>query len=188
MTRLAIVLTEGFADWECAPLMGTARGHLGIETVAASPSGVNVTSMGGLRVIPTLAVEDLCESDFDGLVVCGGTIWETSAAPDLGNVLRSFADSERLIAGICAGTLPLAAAGLLDNVAHTSNARELLEKVPSYRGHDHYRDVRFAVVHDIIVTAPGTAPITFMAGILRTLGHGSVDLDAYLGALAAEHE
>jgi putative intracellular protease/amidase len=187
MTRLAIVLTEGFADWECAPLMGTSKGHLGIDCVVASPSGVDVTSMGGLRVKPSMAVEDLNPADLDGVVVCGGMIWETSAAPDLNSVLRSFTDAERLVAGICAGTLPMASAGLLNDVAHTSNARSFLETVPVYSGQDLYRDVACAVADTTVVTAPGTAPMTFMAEILRALGHGGVDLDAYLSALAAEH-
>lgn len=187
MKQLAIILTEGFADWECAPLMGTAKGHLGIECVVASPSGAGVTSMGGLATIPAVAVEDLDPIEFAGVVICGGTSWGAGRAPVLDNVLWDFRDKNRLVAGICAGTLSLAKAGLLNSVDHTSNSRGFLETVSCYRGEAQYRDVAYAVTCDAIVTAPGTAPMTFMAEILRALGHGSPELDAYLCALAAEH-
>ena len=50
--RIAILLTEGFADWEFGLLAGAARGYYNIDTVFVSPGGSAVTSMGGLRVSP----------------------------------------------------------------------------------------------------------------------------------------
>ena len=79
--RLAIVLTEGFADWECALLMATARAELGVDLLVASPGGTVVTSMGGLHITPHLPAKALTPAEFDGLVLCGGTIWETGANP-----------------------------------------------------------------------------------------------------------
>ena len=48
--RLAIVLTEGYADWECGLLMATARGEYQAATVVLTPGGADVTSLGGLAV------------------------------------------------------------------------------------------------------------------------------------------
>jgi hypothetical protein len=40
----------------------------------------------------------------------------------------------------------------------------------------------------MIVTAPGSAPITFTAEIYRALGFGSEELDTYVQILGAEHQ
>lgn len=57
MPKLAVLLTEGFADWEAAPLMAAARAYLGVGVATVTPGGQPVTSMGGLRVTPDLALE-----------------------------------------------------------------------------------------------------------------------------------
>jgi hypothetical protein len=38
-----------------------------------------------------------------------------------------------------------------------------------------------------IVTAPGTAPVSFAAGILEALGHGTPELHYYCNLYGAEH-
>jgi len=187
MTKLAIVLAQGFADWECAHLMAAATEHFGFECVVATPGAEEVRSMGGLRVIPDVAVENLDPSDYAGIVVCGGTSWERGAAPDLDHVLIAFSTAGRLVAGICAATLALAKAGLLDGVAHTSNAPQFLETVETYRGRELYLESGHAVTAGNIVTAPGTAAVTFMAEVLRALGIGGEEFDAYIAMLGREH-
>ena len=67
--RLAIVLTEGYADWECALLMATARGDCGAETVVLTPGGADVTSLGGLTVRSAGRAEEAAPGDFDILVM-----------------------------------------------------------------------------------------------------------------------
>lgn len=186
--KLAIVLTEGFADWECALLMASGRSHYGFEIVTASPAGKPVMSMGGLKVSPDRALEALEANAFDCLVLCGGETWETGdAAPDAGPLLRSFHEHGRVVGGICAATLALAKAGLLNSVSHTSNERDFLKSAPAYTGADHYRSVPYAVRDNRIVTAPGTAPVTFAAEIYRALGFGSGELDHYVNLFGAEH-
>jgi len=90
MTRLAVVLTEGFADWEVGQLAASARTHFGFDVVTASPGGAGVRSMGGMRVAPDTVAENLHGDAFDALVICGGTIWETERAPDLSPVINDF--------------------------------------------------------------------------------------------------
>ena len=186
--KLAIVLTEGFADWECALLMASGRSHYGFEIVTASPGGKPVMSMGGLKVSPDRPVETLEAGAFDCLVLCGGETWENSeTAPDLSPLLRSFHEHGRVVGGICAATLALAGAGLLNTVSHTSNERDFLKTTPAYTGASHYRSVPYAVRDGQIVTAPGTAPVTFAAEIYRALGLASRELDHYVRLFGAEH-
>lgn len=188
MTRLAIILTEGFADWECAHLMGAGRSYFGFEILVATPEAKPVRSAGGLLVTPDTETAQLRTETLDGLVLCGGAIWESAEAPELSDILQSVHAEGKLVAGICGATLALARAGLLDSVPHTSNAADFLAQVPRYRGAAHYRDTPAAVRTENLVTAPGTAPVTFMAETFEALGYGGDELDSYLGMLGAEHE
>ncbi|MFN4210122.1 MAG: glutamine amidotransferase, partial [Devosia sp.] len=81
----------------------------------------------------------------------------------------------------------LARAGLLDTVRHTSNSPDNLGPT-GYAGKAHYQDQPSAVVDGRIVTAPGTAPVSFMGAVLETLGLRNGDLDFYLGLYGAEHK
>ncbi|UTH75725.1 type 1 glutamine amidotransferase family protein [Chromobacterium sp. IIBBL 290-4] len=186
MKRAITVLTENFSDWETALINSCCRGYYGFDVQYASPGGAPVTSSGGLRVTPQLAIEAIELSDLDLLIVCGGTIWRTPQAPDVSQLVTAAHAQGVVVAGICDGTRALAQAGVLDSVRHTSNAADNLA-VAGYAGAAHYQDVPHAVGERGVVTASGTAPVSFMAEILRELGIGGADLDAYLAQHAAEH-
>ena len=186
MTTIVTILTEGYADWEIAMLTGSARSFYGMKILHAAPGGAPVTSAGGLRVTPDLAIRAIELGAIDALVVCGGGAWRTERAPDLDLLLHGAWEHDVLIGGICDGTRALAKAGLLDKVEHTSNSPETLLET-GYGGKMHYWDVPHAVSAERIVTAPGTAPVSFMGAILEGLGYADRNLDYYLGLLAAEH-
>jgi putative intracellular protease/amidase len=145
-----------------------------------------VTSSGGLKVTPNMAVADIDVSSVDALVVNGGTAWSQPDAPDIGAVLIAARDAGKTVAGICDATLAMAKAGVLDAVPHTSNSADNLPRT-GYNGAAHYQDQPAAVVAGRIVTAPGTAPVSFMAGVLETLGLRDANLDYYVGMHGAEH-
>jgi len=186
MTTLVTILTEGFADWEIGLLAATARAFYHLEVLHAAPDGRPVTSAGGLRVTPDLAIEDIDLGRTDALVVIGGPIWRSKAAPALAGLLKRAHAQGVLIGGICDGTRPLAMSGLLDQTGHTGNSPEGLADT-GYAGRASYWDVPHAVLDNRIVTAPGTAPVSFMAEIMEGLGLADRNLDFYLGLLAAEH-
>jgi hypothetical protein len=75
---------------------------------------------------------------------------------------------------------------VLDAVRHTSNSAENLLSL-NYGGAQYYQDVPYAIADRRVITAPGTAPVSFMAAILRTLDLGDENLNAYLAMHAAEH-
>lgn len=187
MTTFVTILTDGYADWETALLNATAKGYYGIETHFATPAGKPVTSAGGLKVMPDMAIEDIDLEAVDVLLVNGGTAWAAPGAPDISKLARDAVAAGKIVGGICDGTLALARTGVLDNVRHTSNSPENLP--PSgYKGESLYQDVPHAVTDGRIVTAPGTAPVSFMAAILDQLGLKDANLDFYLGLHAAEHK
>jgi len=186
MPTIVTILTSGFADWETALLNAGARQYYRIETLFASPRGEEVTSAGGLKVVPQMSVDDIDLAAVDAIVINGGTIWASPDAPDLSDLLVRARDAGKTIGGICDGTLALARAGILDDVAHTSNGPESLPDT-GYGGVAHYRDQPRAVLDRHIVTAPGTAPVSFMGAVLESMGLRNGDLDFYLNLYAAEH-
>lgn len=186
MTRAITILTENFADWETALINSTARLYYGFYTQFATPGGLPVTSSGGMLVTPQLALEAISLEELDLLMVCGGSHWQSGKAPDLGPLLRAARDKGVVLAGICDGTRVLAQAGVLDTVRHTSNsAGNLLET--GYAGAALYQDVPWAVADQRVITAPGTAPVSFTREVLRSLGIHDDNLTAYLAMHGAEH-
>jgi putative intracellular protease/amidase len=187
MTTLVTILTPGYADWETALLNAGARDYYRFETRFATPGGEAVTSAGGLKVLPHLAVEDIEVDRVDAILVNGGNAWSTQDYPDLSDLLRSAYTAGKTVGGICDGVMALARAGLLDSVRHTANGPESLPGT-GYGGAAYYVGSPRAVLDRRIVTAPGTAPISFMGAVLESLGLRNGDLDFYLGLYAAEHQ
>jgi len=184
MPKITVLLTNGFADWEIGLLAGTARGWYGVDVVHTTIDGLPVTSTGGMRVAPSAALTAGL-ADADALIVVGGSAWMLPDAPDLAAVLSTY---DGVIAGICDGTRELARAGLLNHLAHTSNDQATLDGVPGYGGQAHFQSAGRAVRAGRIVTAAGTAPVSFMAEVLAALGLADDNLAYYLGLLGAEHE
>lgn len=187
MTRIAIALAQDFADWEPALLAAAARSFLGVEIVYATPDGGPVTSMGGLNVTPDTSYDALDPVDFDALVIPGGLSWEKGTAADLGGLVHRFRDGNRLLAGICAAASALAGTGVLDDVAHTGNALASHKAYAAYHGETLYRDQPKAVSDGGIVTAAGSAPVSFAVEILKNLGLFGPEAEAELQVFAAEH-
>ncbi|GAA0586826.1 DJ-1/PfpI family protein [Caenispirillum bisanense] len=187
MGTVAILLTDRFADWESAYVTGIGRPFYGIGTRILSPDGGPVASQGGVTVVPDGALATFYAAAGDVLLICGGLHWQQPAATDVGPVARQVLEAGGSVAGICAGTLALARAGLLDSCRHTSNDPGFLTAhAPGYRGGDHYVDSPAAVRDGRIITAPGTAPATFAAEVFRAAGVAEEAVSQFLAMLAAE--
>ncbi|MGV8936101.1 MAG: type 1 glutamine amidotransferase family protein [Allorhizobium sp.] len=187
MTRIAIALHEDFADWECALLMAVARSYLGVEIFTATPDGQPVTSMGGLKVTPDGAYAALVPERFDALVIPGGLGWEKGRAFDYGPMAREFHAAGKVVAGICAASSALAEAGVLDRVGHTGNALAAHQQYPDYQGAALYRDQPQAVCDGRIITAPGSAPVSFAMEILKALDRWTPEAESETSAFSREH-
>lgn len=186
MTTIVTILTEGFADWETALLNAVAHAFYKAETLFATPGGRPVTSLGGMQVTPGLALESIGLDGLDALIVCGGTIWQTDRAPDLTEILNAAHRKGKVVGAICDGTVAVARTGLLDDIDHTSNGVGYLD-FTGYGGKARYQDVPHAVSSKKVITAPATAPVSFMAEVMRAVGLGDANLDYYIGMHAAEH-
>ncbi len=187
MSRIVIVLTENYADWESALLAAVARTYYGAEIVTATPGGMPVTSSGGFRVTPDIAIADIDTSATDLLVLNGGTAWEQATPAYLIDKVAALRAGAKPVAAICGAVGALADAGFLDAVAHTGNSLEEVSARAGYKGAAHFVARPVAVTGDGIVTAPGTAPVSFMKAVCELMGFGGPELDYYVGMHAAQH-
>jgi putative intracellular protease/amidase len=169
-----MVVFDGLADWEIGYLTAHLRngdhqrepGRWRIRTVG--PGIEPITTMGGLRVVPDLSLDQLDPADSALLVLPGGRLWESGGGSAFVDAARRFLDAGVPVAAICGATFALAAAGLLDERPHTSND-------PGYLAMSGYAGAAFyvaepAVVDGDLITASGVAPVHFARAIFERLG------------------
>lgn len=165
---------EGLADWE----VGFATAHINNEAwqrrpgryavVTVGATHAPVTTMGGMRIVPDVSLDELRPEDSAMLVLPGADGWLMGGNAAFADTAGRFIAAGVPVAAICGATFGLAAAGLLDERRHTSNAAEVLAAT-GYRGGDHYVDEP-AVTDGGVVTASGTAPVEFAREVFALLG------------------
>lgn len=165
-----VLVFDGFADWEPAHALAELRRSGNRCVVAVGFDLEPVASMGGLRVIPDRALGDIRPSEMEILILPGGDFWESSyPETELSRVLTDAIAADVPIAAICAGTLAVARAGLLDDRRHTSNMPGYIaEHVPQYSGVALYEALP-AVNDRGVITASGLAPVEFAREIFKQL-------------------
>jgi len=125
--------------------------------------------MGGIKVVPDLTPSDFAPESASILILPGGDAWTEGEVPAVSRAVCDLVALNRPVAAICAATLALAHAGLLDSRLHTSNGAGFVEKyVPKYRGQNLYRPLR-SIRDRGVITANGLAPFAFAAEIFRAL-------------------
>lgn len=179
-----LLVFEGMADWEPAFAIAAIRnpqfqrrpGRFRIQTVARSLAPV--TTMGGMRVLPDITVDELCPAASSLLILPGGQLWERGGNLEALERAHAFVDAGVPVAAICAATLALARTGLLDERLHTSNDPAYLAS-GGYRGAHLYCDLP-AIANRNVITASGLAPLEFAVEILRLLDvYSPSTLDAW---------
>ena len=168
-----VAVYDSLADWEIGyvtahianPTWQRRPGRYRIRTVGAGSQPV--TTMGGLRIVPDTVLEDVTPDDSAMLILAGNDIWPTDAFVPFVDKARQFLEAGVPVAAACGATGALAAAGMLDERIHTSNAREFLQGV-GYGGSHLYRDEP-AVTDGDLITASGTAPVDFAREVFARL-------------------
>lgn len=184
MRAVYAAVYDTWADWEIGHLLVELRTgrFTGVpwQVVTVGESTEPVVTMGGLRVVPDLALADVEPDDGDLLVLAGSGLWDTGQGDAFAKLAQRFLDSGIPVAAICGATSGLARAGLLDNRKHTSAAKEYLQAT-GYQGSDNYVDER-AVVDGDLITAGPDSPVQFARATLQRLGLADErKLDAYEG-------
>ncbi|MCX4676102.1 glutamine amidotransferase [Streptomyces sp. NBC_01433] len=171
MTRTTVHLAvyDTFADWET----GHTTAHLAkngytVRTVGAGPEPV--TTMGGMRVLPDLTLDELRPEDSALLILTGAELWDSGdeLAP-FARRARAFLDAGVPVAAICGATAGLAREGLLDDRAHTSAVSFYLAAT-GYGGGERYVDADAVTDGGLLVTAGPTEPVAFAREVFGLLG------------------
>jgi putative intracellular protease/amidase len=150
----------------------------GFDVVAVAETKEPITTMGGVRILPDILLDDLDPTSSDLLILPGAAMWDAGRGGAFAAAAARFLDAGVPVAAICGATAGLARAGLLDARDHTSSAREYLAAT-GYAGGDHYLDER--VVDDgNLITAGPQSPVQFARATMAHLGLGSGrTLEAY---------
>lgn len=180
MTRKTVHLAvyDTFADWET----GHTTAHLTQNGYTVRTVGLTtapVTTMGGVRVQPDIALDELRPEDSALLVLTGASLWDTGdeLAP-FARAARAFLEAEVPVAAICGATAGLAREGLLDDRAHTSAVSFYLAAT-GYAGGARYVEAD-AVTDGGLVTAGPTEPVALAREVFGLLGvYDAKKLDAW---------
>ncbi|MFJ6778730.1 DJ-1/PfpI family protein [Streptomyces yangpuensis] len=177
-----LAVYDTYADWETGHTTAhlTQRGHA-VRTVGFAAEAP-VTTMGGVRIQPDLALTDLRPEDSSLLILTGAALW------DAGDELAPFAAKAREflaagvpVAAICGATAGLAREGLLDDRTHTSAMSLYLSEQPGYEGAEYYVEAD-AVTDGNLITAGPTEPVAFAREVFARLDVYKPDvLDAWYG-------
>jgi putative intracellular protease/amidase len=169
-----VAVFDTFADWETGYATAHIRrpgwqrepGRYAVATVG--PSREPVTTMGGMRILPDIALDELRPRDSAMLILAGGDTWGEDTMAGFRAAARRFLEAGVPVAAICGATFGLALEGLLDDRAHTSNAAEYLA-LTGYQGAGRFVDEP-AVTDGDLITASGVAPVHFARAIFERLG------------------
>ena len=177
-TTVHLAVYDTFADWET----GHITAHLtqnGFTVRTVGPTTGPVTTMGGVRIQPDLALGELDPEDSALLILTGAHLWD--AGDDLAPFAakaRAFLDAGVPVAAICGATAGLAREGLLDDRDHTSAVSFYLGAT-GYKGGDHYREADAVTDHDLITAGP-TEPVAVAREVFARLGvYEGEKLDAW---------
>lgn len=172
-----LAIYDGLADWEVGhvtaaindPQFHAEPGRWQLRTVGLDDEAVR--TLGGLRVVPDLWLDELDPEASELLILPGAAGWhDGSIAPDRWiATARRFLDAGVPVAAICGATYGLADAGLLDERVHTSSARQYLETATAYGGTTFYLQTD-ATTDRGVITAGTTHGVAFAREILQTLG------------------
>ncbi|MBU3153470.1 glutamine amidotransferase [Clostridium estertheticum] len=167
-----LFLLSNYADWEAGYVAAELNcdddsNPYCIKTISISKEPVY--SIGGIRVLPDYSLETVPD-DYEALILIGGTGWRASESTKVVPLVKATLQNDKPVAGICDGSVFLAKHGFLNDVKHTSNDLEDLEKYAAkeYTNAQGYVNEP-AVMDGNIITANGSAPLEFARLIFSKL-------------------
>lgn len=174
--KVYMYVFDTMSDWEVGYLtaeLNTGRYFReGLKPLNVITVGIDkkpIVTMGGLKVLPDITIEECSIESKDVLILPGGDTWTTKIHETVLEKTKEALTKGAVVAAICGATFGLAKKGLLDFRNHTSNDLEFLKMIiPSYSGEKHYK-IEAAVSDKNLITASGIAPLEFTIEVLKVL-------------------
>jgi putative intracellular protease/amidase len=168
---------DTMSDWEIGYLTAELnsgryfkRGLTPSKIVTVGVEKAPVTTMGGLKILPDIALDECSLDNVDAFILPGGNTWAETIHEPMIKTVEKCLKGNVLVAAICGATIRLAQEGLLDSRWHTSNDLEYLKMIcPAYSGENYYKKEP-AVTDGNLITASGIAPLEFAQHVLKALG------------------
>ncbi|CAI6025026.1 putative protease YdeA [Paenibacillus sp. JJ-100] len=167
---------DSMSDWEIGYLTAELnsgryfrKGLAPAQIVTVGIDKTPVTTMGGLKIMPDITVDECNITSVDALILPGGNTWTEAVHSPILHIADMCLQEGIVVGAICGASIGLAQAGLLDSRFHTSNDLSYLKMIcQSYTGEKYYK-LESAVTDGKLVTASGVAPLEFSVYVLRAL-------------------
>lgn len=174
--KVYLYVFDTMADWEIGYLTAELnsgryykKGQAPSEIVTVANEKTLVTTMGGLKIMPDITVDECSITSTGALILPGGETWTEAFHKPILQLAERCIQEDILVAAICGATMGLAQAGLLNSRPHTSNDLEYLKMIcPAYTGEEFYQ-MQSAVTDGKLITASGIAPLEFAVHVLKAL-------------------
>lgn len=164
-----LLVFDSLADWEPGLAMAEINKSRRFEVKTVGLSTRTVTTMGGIRIVPDITIDQVDPDDTAIFILPGGDVWQQKTDERLPLLIGQLHARRVVVAAICGATLELARAGLLRVARHTSNSLEYLKSlVPQYDSGDKYVE-QLAVRDNLVITASGLGSVEFAYEIIRQL-------------------
>lgn len=138
------------------------------EIITATVDGKTVTGEGGFLCQPHVSMEHIEVADYELFIVPGGHIFDHLENDQLLSIVNKLHEQNKWIAGICAGTSLLHAAGVL-NKKKFSTSLTSDEKQLAHLHEWEYKQNKDVTVDGKIITAVGSAYVEFATEIMKQL-------------------
>ncbi len=177
MKKIAyLYVFDTMADWEPGYIIAELHSGryfkdktLKYEVKTVSLTQEPITTMGGVKILPDLTINQLTTHEAGVLILPGGDTWLEPLHAPVFSCVSEFLQAHIPVAAICGATFGLAAHGFLNNRQHTSNNLDYLKAIcPTYKGESFYRHEP-AIIDGDLITASGIAPLDFAYTILDKL-------------------
>lgn len=167
---------DTMADWEIGYLTAELnsgryykKGLTPLKIVTVGIEKTPITTMGGLKILPDIELDECSIKNAEALILPGGDTWTETIHEPIIKMAEQCLKESVVVAAICGATIRLAQKGLLNSRWHTSNDLEYLKMIcPAYTGEKYYKKEP-AVTDKKLITASVTAPLEFAVHVLRAL-------------------
>ncbi|MGF7059337.1 type 1 glutamine amidotransferase family protein [Brassicibacter mesophilus] len=174
--KVYLYVFNTMSDWEIGYLTAELnsgryfkKGLQPLTVITVGSDRDPITTMGGLKVIPEISLDECNLETTDVLILPGGFTWTESIHNTVLEKTEKALLQGTVVAAICGATLGLAKKGLLDSRNHTSNDLGFLKMVvPNYTGEKYYK-FEPSVIDENLITASGIAPLEFTIQVLKVL-------------------
>lgn len=174
--KVYMYVFDTMSDWEVGYLtaeLNTGRYFKkGLKPLKVTTVGIDknpIITMGGLKVLPEITIDEFNIESNDVLILPGGDTWISIDHEIILEKTKEALVQGSVVAAICGATLGLAKKGLLGFRNHTSNDLEFLKMIiPSYNGEKYYK-MESVVSDENLITASGIAPLEFTIHVLKVL-------------------